>query len=78
MIDVRVAQENGRPRVIVEYEVNGVVRPISLTWYTTSDERVMTTVRLNDERALVLASLLETLSPHSYVTLNAVFLGVFQ
>ncbi|WP_258870557.1 PaRep2b protein [Pyrobaculum aerophilum] len=55
--DVRVIQEGGRPRVVVEYEVNGRVESFSFIWGVTTKEVVTASVKLNDERALVLAAL---------------------
>ncbi|WP_309544141.1 PaRep2b protein [Pyrobaculum aerophilum] len=57
--DVRVMREGGRPRVIVEYEVNGVTKSFSFIWGVTTRGRVIAGVNLNDERALALAALLD-------------------
>ncbi|MEM0484029.1 MAG: PaRep2b protein, partial [Pyrobaculum sp.] len=56
--DVRVMREGGRPRVVVEYEVNGEPNSFSFIWGVTRRGGVMASVRLDDERALVLAALL--------------------
>ncbi|AAL63662.1 paREP2b [Pyrobaculum aerophilum str. IM2] len=54
---VRVEWDNNRPRVVVEYEINGVVKTFYFTWGATGG-RIQASVRLNDEKALVLATLL--------------------
>ncbi|MCX8136479.1 PaRep2b protein [Pyrobaculum aerophilum] len=56
--DVRVVREGGRPRVVVEYEVNGETNSFSFIWSVTTGGKVMAQVWLNDERALVLTALL--------------------
>ncbi|WP_333638687.1 PaRep2b protein [Pyrobaculum aerophilum] len=56
--DVRVIREGGRPRVIVEYEVNGKAKSFSFIWGVTTRGRVIAGMKLNDERAITLATLL--------------------
>ncbi|MCX8137850.1 PaRep2b protein, partial [Pyrobaculum aerophilum] len=57
--DVRVMREGGRPRVVVEYEVNGKAKSFSFIWgVITTRGTVTASVNLNDEKILVLAALL--------------------
>lgn len=56
--DVKVMWEDGRPRVVVEYEVNGQVEFFSFIWGIATKRKVTSNVRLNETRALVLAALL--------------------
>ncbi|WP_333639182.1 PaRep2b protein [Pyrobaculum aerophilum] len=54
---VRVEWENNRPRVVVEYEINGEVNTFSFIWGVITGGRIRASVKLNDERALVIAAL---------------------
>ncbi|MEM0485214.1 MAG: PaRep2b protein, partial [Pyrobaculum sp.] len=56
--DVKVLRESGRPRVVVEYEVGGETKSFYFTWGVTKGGAVTASIRLDDERALVLAALL--------------------
>ncbi|AFA40629.1 MAG: PaRep2b protein [Pyrobaculum sp.] len=49
--------EDGRPRIEVEYEVNGGVMSLSFTWRVDTGEAIRASVRLNVEKAAVLAAL---------------------
>nr|WP_258870344.1 PaRep2b protein [Pyrobaculum aerophilum] len=55
--DVRVIREGGRPRVVVEYEVNGVTKSFYFTWGVRKGGIVNAGVRLDEEKAAVLAAL---------------------
>ncbi|MEM0484932.1 MAG: PaRep2b protein, partial [Pyrobaculum sp.] len=55
--DVRVMREGGRPRVVVEYEVNGVTKSFYFTWGVRKGGIVNAGVRLDEEKAAVLAAL---------------------
>ncbi|AAL63592.1 paREP2b [Pyrobaculum aerophilum str. IM2] len=52
---VRVEWDGDRPRVVVEYEADGVAK--SFTWSIRSRGRIQAHVRLNSERPLVLTTL---------------------
>ena len=54
---VKLRWEEGRPKVMVEYEASGRVETFSFTWYVTTGGRIRAGVRLNDERAAVLSAL---------------------
>ncbi|WP_258870422.1 PaRep2b protein [Pyrobaculum aerophilum] len=56
--DVKVVRDGDRPRVVVEYEVNGVTKSFSFIWGVTTRGRVIAGMKLNDEKALVLAVLI--------------------
>ena len=55
--DVKVMWEGGRPRVVIEYEANGRTETFSFTWYVATDGAVRAGVKLNEEKAAVLAAL---------------------
>ncbi|MCX8137095.1 PaRep2b protein, partial [Pyrobaculum aerophilum] len=55
--DVKVVRDGDRPRVVVEYEVNGEPNSFSFIWNVTRRGAVTAQVRLNDERALMMAAL---------------------
>ncbi|AFA40143.1 PaRep2b protein [Pyrobaculum oguniense TE7] len=55
--DVKLAWDGIRPRVVVEYEAGGVVKSFSFTWSMYGNRRIMANVKLNKERAAVLAAL---------------------
>ncbi|RFA97739.1 hypothetical protein CGL51_02145 [Pyrobaculum aerophilum] len=52
---IRIEWEKDRPKIVVEYEVGGEVKSFFFTW--GAEGKVRTNVRLNDERAAVLAVL---------------------
>ncbi|AFA40822.1 PaRep2b protein [Pyrobaculum oguniense TE7] len=54
--NVKVMWEEGRPRIEVEYEAGGGVKSFSFAWRVEKDGSVMASVRLNYERAAVLAA----------------------
>ena len=54
--DLRLEWEDGRPKITVEYEINGRDGFFYLTWRA---KKVRASVRLNDERAFVLAALMD-------------------
>ncbi|RFA95838.1 hypothetical protein CGL51_06740 [Pyrobaculum aerophilum] len=56
--DVRVERDGDRPRVVVEYEVNGVTKSFSFIWGVRKEGIVMASVWLTEEKAVVLAALL--------------------
>ena len=55
--DVRVERDGDRPRVVVEYEVNGEAKSFSFIWGVRKGGIVMANVWLVEERAAVLATL---------------------
>jgi len=55
--DVRVVRDGDRPRVVVEYEVNGKAKSFSFIWGMRKEGIVMANVWLVEERAAVLAAL---------------------
>ena len=55
--NVKVMWEEGRPRIEVEYEVNGGVKSFSFAWRVEKDGKVSASVRLDEEKAAVLAAL---------------------
>ncbi len=56
--DVKATWEGGKPRVVVEYEVGGDAKSFFFTWRVKTGGGVIAGVKLNDEKALVLAALL--------------------
>ncbi|WP_258871793.1 PaRep2b protein [Pyrobaculum aerophilum] len=71
--DVKVVRDGDRPRVVVEYEVNGEPNSFFFIWGVTTRGKVTAGVRLDDERALVLAVLLndKTIKEKGRVALSA-------
>ena len=69
--DVKVMWEDGRPRIVVEYEAGGDVKSFSFIWGVYESGRVRADVRLDEERAAVLAALTgdESLRGRDKVTL---------
>ncbi|WP_258870175.1 PaRep2b protein [Pyrobaculum aerophilum] len=55
--DMRVEREGDRPRITVEYEVNGRVESFSFIWGVKTDGKIRASVWISDEKALVLAAL---------------------
>ncbi|AAL63574.1 paREP2b [Pyrobaculum aerophilum str. IM2] len=55
--DVRVVRDGDRPRVVVEYEVNGEAKSFSFIWGVRKGGIVMANVWLVEERAAVLATI---------------------
>ncbi|MCY0890434.1 MULTISPECIES: PaRep2b protein [Pyrobaculum] len=55
--DVKVEWENGRPRVEVEYEVNGDVKSLSFIWGVDKGGAVRAGVGLNNEKAAVFSTI---------------------
>ncbi|MEM0484239.1 MAG: PaRep2b protein [Pyrobaculum sp.] len=55
--DVRVVRDGDRPRVVVEYEVNGKAKSFSFIWGMRKEGIVIASVWLNEEKAPVLAAL---------------------
>ncbi|MEM1636383.1 PaRep2b protein [Pyrobaculum sp.] len=55
--DVKAEWDDGRPKIVVEYETNGEVKSLSFTWFVDKGGSVKANVRLNEERAAVLAAL---------------------
>ena len=49
--------EDGRPRIEVEYEVNGDVKSLSFIWGVMKGGAVIASVRQDEEKAAVLAAL---------------------
>ena len=55
--DVKLEWEGDRPRIVVEYETNGRIETFSFVWGVRSEGKVRASVRLDYERAAVLATL---------------------
>ena len=55
--DVKVERDGDRPRVVVEYEVNGKAKSFSFIWGMRKEGIVIASVWLNEDKAPVLASL---------------------
>ncbi|AFA40186.1 PaRep2b protein [Pyrobaculum oguniense TE7] len=55
--DVWVEWDGNRPRIVVEYEANGQTETFYFTWGAATGEGVRASVKLNRERAAVLAAL---------------------
>ncbi|MEM0277520.1 PaRep2b protein [Pyrobaculum sp.] len=55
--DVKVMWEDGRPKIVVEYEANGRTETFSFTWGVYKSGKVRASVRLDEEKAAVLATL---------------------
>ncbi|ABP49909.1 PaRep2b protein [Pyrobaculum arsenaticum] len=55
--DVWVEWDGNRPRIVVEYEANGRTETFYLTWGAATGEGVRASVRLDEEKAAVLAAL---------------------
>ena len=55
--DVKREWEDGRPRIVVEYEINGERKSFSFIWGVKTRRIIYAGVNLNDEKALVLAAL---------------------
>ncbi|AFA38267.1 PaRep2b protein [Pyrobaculum oguniense TE7] len=71
--DVKAEWEGNRPRVVVEYEANGRAESFSFVWGVERDGGVRADVRLDEERADVLAALTgdESLKGKDKATLRA-------
>ncbi|WP_333639005.1 PaRep2b protein [Pyrobaculum aerophilum] len=55
--DVKVMWEGGRPRIVVEYEVNRQTESFSFIWDVATGRKVIAGVNLNYEKAAILAAL---------------------
>jgi len=55
--DVRVEWTGRRPRVVIEYEAGGQIKSFSFIWGLKTRRAIVATVKLNAERALLLAAL---------------------
>ena len=55
--NVKVMWEEGRPKIVVEYEADGRKETFSFIWGVEKDGKVRAKVRLNYEKAAVLAAL---------------------
>ena len=55
--DLRLEWEDGRPRIVVEYEANGRNESFHLVWGVRAEGKIQASVDLDDERAAVLAAL---------------------
>ncbi|AFA38660.1 PaRep2b protein [Pyrobaculum oguniense TE7] len=55
--NVKVMWKDGRPKIVVEYEANGRTETFSFTWGVYKSGRVRAGVKLNEEKAAVLAAL---------------------
>ena len=54
--DIWVEWKDGRPRIVVEYETNGRTETFSFTWGVYKSGKVSAGVRLDEEKAAVLAT----------------------
>ena len=55
--DVKAEWDDGRPKIVVEYEANGRTEIFSFTWGVYKSGKVRASVRPDEEKAAVLATL---------------------
>lgn len=55
--DLKLKWKNGKPRIMIEYEINGKKKSFYLTWGIMIKRTVYANVKLDEERAIVLAAL---------------------